>query len=140
MSDPARSSGYHSPAPQRHSSRSAPPSHQSFPQRQIRFGDRQSYFQPPVEDEEEEDAIEQDEPGEDEIGIEGVDQLRVNSVMAISAIKGRVGMCMYNHSDRKLLFIEDQQDSENWDLVTLGKARSTYGSIGSGAVGLTFEV
>jgi len=44
-----------------------------------------------------------------------------NNVMAINAVKGRVGMCMYSRSEQKLLFIEDQQDSEDWDLVRLGK-------------------
>ena len=124
MSDSGRSvRSYHSPAPLRHSSHAGPPSHQPSPQRQVRFGDKQKYLEPDFELEEDE-VMESEEVGEEDgvdVSMEDASELRVKSVMAISATKGRVGMCLYNQSDHKLLFIEDQQDSENWDLVRLSK-------------------
>jgi DNA mismatch repair protein MSH5 len=127
MSDGGRSiRSYHSPAPQRHSSHLDPPSHQSSPQRQVRFGDQQEYLQPEPE-QDDDDEMEQEQADDELVGeilIEDRTELRVKVVMAISAMRGKVGMCLYTQSDNKLQFIEDQQDSHNWDLVQLSKPTS----------------
>lgn len=64
----------------------------------------------------------QDSSGEDEMGDELIPKdLSYNTVMAITATKARVGMCLYDQSEHKLFFIEDQQDSEQFDLVRLSE-------------------
>lgn len=41
-------------------------------------------------------------------------------VLAITAVKGRVGCCYYDGTLGKLFFLEDQRDSEAWDMTSTG--------------------
>lgn len=44
------------------------------------------------------------------------------TILAITATRGKVGACYYDLMSDKLLFLPDQVDTSGWDLVRLGRS------------------
>jgi hypothetical protein len=78
--------------------------------RQVRWGSNEVYSQSQTNDGGvKEAASEEDEDEEDE----------GRSILAISAMKSKLGCCYYDAGTQKLHFNEDQSDSGSWDLTNL---------------------
>ncbi|GAA6004146.1 hypothetical protein JCM10207_002453 [Rhodosporidiobolus poonsookiae] len=77
--------------------------------REVRWGQNEVMGQPEHADAEQHEPLEEED--EDD-GLEG-------SLLAISAVKNKLGCCYYDCATRKLHFIEDQSDSSGWDLTNL---------------------
>lgn len=133
MSIPPGFSGYgssnrHSPRPSSSRQSSVRPS--ATPQlspalevnlRKVRWGEDQVFSQSQREDEEEDDEDVKDELEED-AGWNGHGS---GVTLAITAARGKVGCCYYDGGVGKVYFLQDQGDSERWDLVTMSESRSS---------------
>lgn len=93
----------------------------------VRWGSDQFYSQQQLDsstvkdeeddqDEEEEDELVDEENREFEEGWRGQGR---GKTLSITATRGRVGCCYYDGDAGKIYFLSDQQDTNQWDLVTM---------------------
>jgi hypothetical protein len=100
----------------------ASPAHNNHNPRQVRWGTDEVFSQRQSvegtaddgQDEEQESQADEDDEGDGK------------SVLAISAMKNKVGCCYFDAATQKLHFIEDQNDSGSWDLTNLSSPLAIF--------------